>query len=75
MAGGPKDGLALLDGLEERLGDHHRLHSTRAHLLEMAGEESRAAIEFERAAELTGSAPERNYLIKRAAALNSRRRP
>ncbi len=73
MAGAPADGLALLDGLEERLGDHHRLHSTRAHLLEMAGEEGRAAREYARAAELTGSLPERNYLTKRAAALNSRR--
>ena len=33
MAHGPGSGLALLDGLDERLGDHHRLHSVRAHLL------------------------------------------
>ncbi len=34
MAHGPDRGLALLDGLDERLGDHHRLHAVRAHLLE-----------------------------------------
>ena len=38
MADGPDAGLALLDGLDERLGDHHRLHSVRAHLLELAGD-------------------------------------
>jgi predicted RNA polymerase sigma factor len=73
MAGAPEDGLAVLDGLEEPLGDHHRFHSTRAHLLEMAGEDGAAAAAYERAAVLTNSLPERNYLTKRAAALNSRR--
>jgi predicted RNA polymerase sigma factor len=67
---GPQAGLALLNELDEKLADHHRLHSTRAHLLEDAGERAAAAAEYERAAELTKSIPERNYLTKRAARLN-----
>jgi RNA polymerase sigma factor (sigma-70 family) len=70
MVGGARAGLALLDELEGKLAGHHRLHSTRAHLLEDAGERSAAAAEYERAAELTNSIPERNYLTKRAARLN-----
>jgi RNA polymerase sigma factor (sigma-70 family) len=70
MVGGPQAGLALLDELDGKLAGHHRLHSTRAHLLEDAGERNAAAAEYERAAELTGSIPERNYLTKRAARLN-----
>ena len=38
MVDGSGAGLAVLDGLAERLGDHHRLHSVRAHLLELAGD-------------------------------------
>ena len=38
MSQGPEAGLALLDDLEARLADHHRLHGARAHLLEMAGD-------------------------------------
>ena len=41
MVHGPAAGLDLLDGLGEHLGDHHRLHSVRAHLLEQAGERRR----------------------------------
>jgi RNA polymerase sigma factor (sigma-70 family) len=70
MVDGPEAGLALLDELDAKLGDHHRLHSTRAHLLEEAGDRRAAAAEYERAAELTRSIPERNYLTKRAARLN-----
>jgi len=70
MVDGPEAGLALLDELDEGLAGHHRLHSTRAHLLEEAGERGAAAAEYERAAELTRSIPERNYLTKRAARLN-----
>ena len=70
MVDGPKAGLALLDELDDTLDDHHRLHSTRAHLLEDAGERGAAATEFERAARLTRNVPERNYLTKQAARLN-----
>jgi len=62
MASGPAAGLAVLDGLGERLGDHHRLHSVRAHLLEQAGDVDAAAEEFRAAAARTGNLRERNYL-------------
>jgi len=70
MVDGPQAGLSLLEELDGPLADHHRLHSTRAHLLEQAGETRAAFAEYERAAELTKSLPERNYLTKRAARLN-----
>jgi RNA polymerase sigma factor (sigma-70 family) len=70
MVDGPEAGLALLDELDEQLAGHHRLHSTRAHLLEDAGERGAAATEFEKAAHLTKNVPERNYLTKQAARLN-----
>jgi RNA polymerase sigma factor (sigma-70 family) len=70
MVDGPQAGLALLEELEGELAGHHRLHSTRAHLLEDAGRPEAAVAEYERAAELTRSIPERNYLTKRAARLN-----
>ncbi|HET9592873.1 MAG TPA: sigma-70 family RNA polymerase sigma factor [Solirubrobacterales bacterium] len=69
MVDGPQAGLALLGELKDRLAGHHRLHSTRAHLLEQAGEPG-AAAEYERAAALTKNLPERNYLTKQAARLN-----
>jgi RNA polymerase sigma factor (sigma-70 family) len=69
MADGPNAGLALLDGLDERLGDHHRLHSVRAHLLELAGDKAGAAIEFRAAAARTTNLRERNYLTTKAARL------
>jgi RNA polymerase sigma factor (sigma-70 family) len=70
MVDGPQAGLGLLDGLEGELAGHHRLHSTRAHLLEEMGDLRGAVAEYERAAQLTRNLPERNYLTKRAARLN-----
>jgi predicted RNA polymerase sigma factor len=71
MVDGPPAGLALLEELDGNLQDHHRLHSTRAHLLEQAGDRRGALAEYQRAAELTRSIPERNYLTKQAARLNA----
>jgi predicted RNA polymerase sigma factor len=71
MADGPRAGLAALDGLEERLGDHHRLHSVRAHLLELDGDTTAAVAEFRAAADRTANLRERNYLTTRAARLSS----
>lgn len=68
MVDGPEVGLRLLAPLEQSLSDHHRLHATRAHLLEMRGETAAARAAYRRAAELTNSVPERNYLTMRAAA-------
>jgi RNA polymerase sigma factor (sigma-70 family) len=70
MIEGPQAGLDLLADLDAKLEGHHRLHATRAHLLEQAGDRRAAVAEYERAAELTRNLPERNYLTKRAAQLN-----
>jgi RNA polymerase sigma factor (sigma-70 family) len=69
MAQGPDAGLALLDGLAGQLGDHHRLHSVRAHLLERAGDTGGAIAEFEAAAARTTNLRERDYLVTKAARL------
>ena len=69
MADGPSAGLALLDGLDERLGDHHRLHSVRAHLLEQAGDPQAAIVEFRAAAARTTNLREQHYLTTKAARL------
>jgi RNA polymerase sigma factor (sigma-70 family) len=69
MASGPQAGLALLDGLDERLGDHHRLHSVRAHLLEQAGDRGNAIAEFRAAAACTTNLREQQYLTTQAARL------
>jgi RNA polymerase sigma factor (sigma-70 family) len=69
MARGPDAGLALLDGLGDRLGDHHRLHSVRGHLLEQAGDTDAAIAEFRAAAARTTNLRERQYLTTKAARL------
>jgi RNA polymerase sigma factor (sigma-70 family) len=69
MANGPAAGLALLEGLDERLGDHHRLHSVRGHLLELAGDTGSAVVELRSAAARTANLREREYLTTRAARL------
>jgi RNA polymerase sigma factor (sigma-70 family) len=73
MVNGPEAGLAMLDSLTARLGDHHRLHSVRAHLLEQAGDVATAADEFRVAAARTANARERHYLTTQAARLSCRR--
>jgi predicted RNA polymerase sigma factor len=69
MAQGPTAGLTLLDGLDEQLGDHHRLHAVRGHLLEMAGDTQAAMAEFRTSAALTSNLRERHYLTTEAARL------
>jgi predicted RNA polymerase sigma factor len=69
MVDGPRAGLALLDGLGDRLGDHHRLHSVRAHLLELAGDTEGAISEFRAAAARTTNVREQQYLTTKAARL------
>ncbi|MFF3840213.1 RNA polymerase sigma factor [Streptomyces sp. NPDC001930] len=68
MVEGPAAGLALLDELarDKRLARHHRLLATRAHLLELLGEEEAAAEAYREAARRTTSAPERRHLTERA---------
>ena len=69
MADGPAAGLARLEGLDQRLGDHHRLHAVRAHLLEMAGDRTKAMAEFRAAAGRTSNLREQRYLTTKAARL------
>jgi predicted RNA polymerase sigma factor len=73
MVDGPEAGLALLADLDQQLGGHHRLHATRAHLLEMSGNTEAAIAEYAAAAERTNSLPEQQYLTKQAARLNAAR--
>ncbi|MEU8272985.1 RNA polymerase sigma factor [Microbispora bryophytorum] len=72
MVHGPPAGLALLEPLAAGpLAGHHRLHTARAHLLEMAGDLSAAVEDYRAAASLTASLPERGYLTARAARLGA----
>jgi RNA polymerase sigma factor (sigma-70 family) len=73
MVHGPAAGLDLLAPLEgdDRMARHHRLHAVRAHLHEMAGERDEALSNYELAARLTASLPERRHLEARAARLRS----
>jgi len=63
MVDGPAKGLALLD---DRLGDDHRLHSVRAHLLEMSGDHAAARASYREAARRAMSLPQQRYLNARA---------
>jgi len=71
MVHGPRAGLALLDALDAdpRIAGHHRLDAVRAHLHERAGDRADAIARFRAAAERTASAPERDYLLLKAARL------
>ena len=68
MAFGPAAGLELLEGLREEpaLRGYHLLPAARGELLERLGRSEEAALEFSRAAELSGNARERDVLLARA---------
>jgi RNA polymerase sigma factor (sigma-70 family) len=72
MVEGPRAGLDLLDTLEgdERMSHTHRLDAVRGHLLELAGDTAAARDAYRRAARLTKSEAERQYLALRAASLS-----
>ena len=67
MVDGPQEALARLAAAEPALAGYHRVHAVRAHLLEQAGDRDAARVCYRRAAELTLSVPERQYLLARAA--------
>jgi len=69
MLDGPSAGLAVLDGLADRLGGHHRFHAVRAHLLAEAGATAAAIAEFRQASQGTTNLRERHYLDAEAARL------
>jgi predicted RNA polymerase sigma factor len=68
MSDGPQAGLTLLAGVagDPRLAGNHRVAAVRGHLLERAGEPAAAADSYRRAARLTKSRPERDYLLRKA---------
>jgi RNA polymerase sigma factor (sigma-70 family) len=70
MARGPRVGLELLAALDTdaRVRGHYRLDAVRGHLFDMLGEHERAVEHYRAAAERTASAPERDYLLRKAAA-------
>jgi predicted RNA polymerase sigma factor len=72
MLDGPAVGLALLQGREDDLGDHHRLHAVRAHLLERSGDPDAALVEYRAAADGARNQRERDHLTTQAARLASR---
>jgi predicted RNA polymerase sigma factor len=67
MVNGPAAGLAMLDDVGDRLGDHHRLHAVRAHLLELAGDRKSAIVEFRAAATRSANLREQRHLTIQAA--------
>lgn len=71
MVHGPSAGLALLGTLDgdNRMAHTHRLEAVRAHLLDQAGDVAAARESYLRAARMTASRPERDYLTLRAARL------
>lgn len=74
MVHGPHAGLTLLATLDSdaRIAQHHRLAAVRAHLHEKAGDHAAAIESYQAAAASTSSAPERNYLLLKAARLRDR---
>jgi RNA polymerase sigma factor (sigma-70 family) len=71
MVHGPHAGLQQLAEAEAdpALASHHRVDAVRAHLLDIAGDEEAARVQYRLAARRTLSVPERRYLESRAARL------
>ena len=71
MVRGPRAGLAELEKLasDPRVAEHHRFAAVRAHLHDRAGDRTAAIAGYRKAAALTASTPERNYLLLKAAQL------
>jgi RNA polymerase sigma factor (sigma-70 family) len=71
MADGPAAGLALLGGLtgDPRVGEDHRFHAVRAHLLELSGDPAGARIAYADAASRCHNLAQQRYLNARAARL------
>jgi len=73
MAFGPAAGLEIVDalGVEPSLANYHWLPSVRGDLLAKLGRLDEARVEFERAAEMTRNARERDLLMARARAVGN----
>jgi RNA polymerase sigma-70 factor (ECF subfamily) len=68
---GPDRGFALLDGLDERLGDYQPLRLARADFLRRMGERAAARVEYAQARDLAGNDAERAFLSLRLAELDA----
>ena len=68
-SGDPEDALHLLDGLEDRLGEHFRLHAVRGRLLELSGRPEEALVEVRAAAAKAGNEREQQHLLQEATRL------
>lgn len=69
QADGPRAGLALLDGLAERLGHHHRLPAVQADLLARAGDLTGAREAYATAMARAANEVELRHLAERLAGL------
>ena len=69
---GPEAAGTVVDGLEARLGDHHRFHAVRGHLAELRGDPVEARRHYLDAARRTTNLAEQRHLTKRAAACHGR---
>jgi predicted RNA polymerase sigma factor len=68
MARGPRAGLDLLDGLaaDDRIAGDHRLHTVRAHLLELEGDRAAAGECYGEAARRATNPARQRHLLDRA---------
>ncbi|MBD8560305.1 RNA polymerase subunit sigma-24 [Pseudomonas fluorescens] len=75
MEQGPLAGLALLDNLLQRgeLQDYHLAHSARGEFCRQLGRFDEARSAYEKALSLTQQAPEKRFITRRLAELNSPR--
>jgi RNA polymerase sigma factor (sigma-70 family) len=74
MVRGPEAGLAATGELAGPLGRHHRFHSVRGHLHEMAGDLVSAAEDYRTAVKYATNIPEKRYLERKLAALSATRK-
>jgi RNA polymerase sigma-70 factor (ECF subfamily) len=72
MAEGEEQGLELMAGLDDELGDYQFLHSARADLLRRLGRNAEAAASYARAVELARQPAERRFLECRLAEVTGR---
>jgi RNA polymerase sigma-70 factor (ECF subfamily) len=70
---GPRAGLALLAGLDEVLGDHHRFAAVCGGLAERAGDRALAVAAYRSAIELCSNEVERRHLRSRLAEVEAAR--
>jgi RNA polymerase sigma factor (sigma-70 family) len=65
---GPAAGLRETDRVRDTIGERHRWHAVRGHLHELAGDRAAAAAAYGEAARRATTVPERDHLVRQAAA-------